>query len=153
LSPLGSLCLLRTRNSTEATQRGRRNGRTRMKNPFIRQKITGVIVGILGFVIQTWSANAQYLIATNESALVVVPGQTQVRFTRFYQAYPRSFSCGPYSMNYVEGVVITTPGIPQGTLSAQVFTDSVGLAGHVFTVCYSFPCEGYQILGLDLGCP
>jgi len=110
-----------------------------------------LIVGVLGFVIQTWSASAQYTIATNEP-LIVVAGQTQVRFTGYYQAYVRSFSCASITMNYLQGVVIENRGLPGPTGNpAQVLTDLVGPTGHLFIVCASFSCDGYQFLDLEAG--
>jgi len=108
-----------------------------------------LIVGVLGFVSQTWSASGQPTIATNEP-LIVVPGQTKVRFNGYFQAYPRNFSCA--SMYYLQGAVIETPGVLGRTGNpGQVFTDLVAPAGHCFTVSNSFSCDGYQFLDLQAG--
>ena len=104
-----------------------------------------MIVGVLGFAIHVSSVSAQNVIATAEP-LPVVAGQTRVQFAADYFVYTRNFSCA--NMYYVQQVVIENPGIPGGSKSLEVFTESVGPPGRLFIVDYTFSCDGYQFLDL-----
>jgi hypothetical protein len=112
--------------------------------------LNALIVGVVGVVIQASSANGQNVIATAEPLPLLV-GQTQVRFTNYSFVYSRTFSCTiPRSLNYVQRVIIENPGIPNGTKSLEVLTESVGPAGdRLFIVHDIFSCDGYQFLDLE----